>query len=389
MSRFLQRAMEMLPRLDRTQIRDLLREVAAEKDLYESLLQSMTTGVILTDGDHRIQLLNKAAERLVALDPNWYEQQVWEGVLDKDMAQFLQSTLEGQEKVPGREFAFDLPGGQVRTVLLGVTPLVKQGRIRGSLITLQDISEAKAAQARLRRAESLASLTTLAAGVAHEIKNPLGSMGIHIQLIKRSLDNPKFSLDQVRKDLEVIDEEISRLNGIVVDFLFAVRPMDTNLVHGSLGKVVKDLMEFLDAELQQARVDLVLDLTDQSDVICLDERFLKQALLNMVKNSLHAMEGGGTLTVRVQATKDDVRLIVQDTGEGIPEENLEKIFEPYFTTKSFGSGLGLTLVYKIVKEHGADIQISSQVGVGTTMTIVFPLPRKEPVLLAFEGEPQV
>lgn len=387
MSRFIKRALEKLPKLNRTQVQELIREMAKENDLYESLLQSMTLGLMVTDSQHRILIHNKAAERFLPLLPDPVDRILWTAIADQDVAQFLKATMEGLETVSGKEFALAAPGQTVRTLLVGVTPLVKDGRIKGSLISLQDISERKNAQARLRRAETLASLTTLAAGVAHEIKNPLGSMGIHIQLIQKTLNRGgDIPVEQITRDLAVINEEINRLNGIVVDFLFAVRPMDTNLSPGSLGQMIQSLMDFLAPELAQAGITLVLDLDRGKDSIAMDERYLKQAVLNMVKNSIHAMPEGGTLTVRTKTGKEDVRMIIQDSGEGIPEENLEKVFEPYFTTKSFGSGLGLTLVFKIIKEHGGDIQIASQVGVGTTITVIFPLPRREPALLAFEGD---
>ncbi|NNM67983.1 MAG: hypothetical protein HKM06_08245 [Spirochaetales bacterium] len=249
------------------------------------------------------------------------------------------------------------------------------------------MTERKNRESRLRRAESLASLTTLAAGVAHEIKNPLGSIGIHIQLIQRSLKNPTPSaLDSVRTDLEIINEEISRLNGIVVDFLFAVRPMDTNLVLGSVGKVLVELVSFLSLELEQARIKVRLELDSGDDTVLIDERFLKQAFLNIVKNSLHAMPSGGILTVATKRTPETYDVMITDTGVGISEEHLEKIFEPYFTTKDFGSGLGLTLVYKIIKEHGGEIRVSSKPGSGTTVTIQFPWPQRTPQLLDFKGE---
>ncbi|OHD13642.1 MAG: PAS domain-containing sensor histidine kinase [Spirochaetes bacterium GWB1_48_6] len=387
MSRFIQRALEKLPKLDSTQVQILLQELVDENDLYESILQSMTTGILVTDEHHRVLFHNKASERFIStiMDPT--DKIIWSVLKDQDVANFLKLSLETNTTVPGKDFSLDAPGQNIRTISLAVTPLVKNGSIRGSLITSQDITERKNTQARLRRAENLAGLTTLAAGVAHEIKNPLGSMGIHIQLIQKSLKKPtEIPLDQINHYLEVINEEINRLNGIVVDFLFAVRPMDTNLLLGHLNPVVKDLMDFLAPELEQAGINLEMDLDPSLSPINLDERFLKQAILNIVKNSLQAMTGGGTLKICTRGKRDEVRLIIQDSGVGIPEENWDKIFEPYFTTKHFGSGLGLTLVFKIIKEHGADIQLTSQVGSGTTMTIIFPLPQGESALLAFKGD---
>jgi PAS domain S-box-containing protein len=389
MSRFVKRALEKAPRLDKSQLESLLALVVAEHELYEASLHSLPSGFVVLDPGHRVLFHNKAAERLVPFTSGFEgaEKPVWTQLRDADVAAFLRQALESDQTTLTREFVFDAPGGP-RILSFGLMPLVLDGRIQGSMLLVQDVTERKNRESRLRRAENLASLTTLAAGVAHEIKNPLGSMGIHIQLIQRALKAGK-PLDQATlgHDLEVINEEINRLNGIVVDFLFAVRPMDTTLVLGGFNHLVSDLAEFLEAELDQAGIRYDLDLEKGDDTVFLDERFLKQALLNLVKNSMHAMHAGGRLSFSTKRTVDGLVFKLTDTGSGIPEELLEKIFEPYFTTKDFGSGLGLTLVYKIVKEHGADIQVQSKVGTGTTVTIVFPPPQRAPALLEFrKGE---
>jgi len=386
-SRFVKKALEKAPRIDKTQLEALLALVVSEHELYEASLHSLPSGFVVLDPTHRVLFHNKAAERLVPFVSGFEgsDKPVWTQLRDSDVADFLRKALETDQTSLTREFVLDAASGP-RILSFGLMPLVNEGHIQGSMLLVQDVTERKSRESRLRRAESLASLTTLAAGVAHEIKNPLGSMGIHIQLIQRSLKVGK-PLDEATlgHDLEVINEEINRLNGIVVDFLFAVRPMDTTLVLGSLNKVVADLVEFLEPELVQAGITFELDLEKRDDSVLIDERFLKQALLNLVKNSMHATTEGGKLTFRTRRKGDSVTFCLIDTGSGIPEDVLEKIFEPYFTTKDFGSGLGLTLVYKIVKEHGADIQVSSKVGTGTTVTIAFPPPHRTPALLDYKS----
>lgn len=387
MSRFVKKALEKSARLDKPQLEALLAQVVDEHELYEASLHSLPSGVVVLDPGHRVLFHNRAAERLLPFVPGFdtIEKPLWTLLRDPDVAGFLRQALETEQTSLTREFVLDSAAGP-RVLSFGLMPLVLEGRIQGTMFLVQDVTERKSRESRLRRAESLASLTTLAAGVAHEIKNPLGSMGIHIQLIQRALKAGKIDKAALGHDLDVINEEINRLNGIVVDFLFAVRPMDTTLVLGSLNKTVSDLVEFLEPELEQARIRIILDLTENGDTVLMDERFLKQALLNLVKNSMHAMEGGGTIRFTTRVKPDGVIFKLTDTGAGIPEHLLEKIFEPYFTTKDFGSGLGLTLVYKIVKEHGADIQVDSKIGQGTTVTIAFPPPQRTPALLDFKGE---
>lgn len=389
MSRFIQKALEKVPRLEKNQLAQLLKDVVDEHELLESSLNSLPYGLVILDTENRLLFHNKAAERLIPMNVPGSEstdRPFWQFLRDPDITAFLRKSLENHETSAVREFALESFAG-AHIVQFNLMPLVSSNRISGTIILVQDVTERKSRESRLRRAESLASLTTLAAGVAHEIKNPLGSIGIHIQLIQRALKNVKTAVPaSVGHDLAIINEEIDRLNAIVVDFLFAVRPMDTTLVLGSLNKVVAETTEFLGPELAQNQIVLEQHLDSRDENVLVDERFLKQAILNIVKNSMHAMEGGGKLRVETLAGKESVDLTIGDSGTGIPEELLEKIFEPYFTTKDSGSGLGLTLVYKIVKEHGADIQVTSKVDSGTSVKIAFPLPNRTTPLLDFKGD---
>ena len=219
--------------------------------------------------------------------------------------------------------------------------------------------------------------------MAHEIKNPLGSISIHIQLIQKALGNGANgkNIETIQNYLDIVNEEVERLNGIIVDFLFAVRPMDVNLVAQNLNDLVHELFEFIHYELEEQKIRLEFNLDDRMPELQLDVKYMKQALLNIVKNAISAMPEGGTLRVETIARDDQVELSIRDTGVGIPEENMTKIFEPYFTTKDFGSGLGLTLVYKIIKEHQGEINLESREGEGTTFTITLPVPQKEQRLL--------
>jgi signal transduction histidine kinase len=275
------------------------------------------------------------------------------------------------------------------TLSIGVMPVVNDGKIQGDFIYVEDVSDKRAEEARLRRAESLASLTTMAAGVAHEIKNPLGSISIYLQLMQKllSVDNDTCKEEMVEY-LSIISEEVERLNAIVVDYLFAVRPMDTNPVMGNLNDLIHELITFVQYELIEAGIELEEDLGENLPDIRIDEKLMKQALLNIVKNALAAMPDGGVLTVVSQFKDGLVALKISDTGSGISKERIQKIFEPYFTTKDNGSGLGLTLVYKVVKEHGGEIHVHSKENIGTTFTILLPVPQTDKKLLSWEGAPE-
>jgi len=389
MRKFIQRALPKLAKLDFPQIQSLILDLAQENENLEVVLDSMTDGVLAADTENRVILCNKAAERLLPLtDGEVYDKLLWEVIGDYDIAQFVHHSLEHQETVEDKEFSLPGPGGNTRILSVSVMPLVQAGKVQGNILHLQDISEKRWREARLRRAENLASLTTLTAGVAHEIKNPLGSIGIHIQLIQRMLKTQtKVSSNEVNSYLEVINEEVERLNKIVVDFLFAVRPMDMHPTESDLNSLLRDLIDFMQFELDQSGIEVAVALDQGLSKILLDEKFIKQAVLNMVKNAMNAMASGGHLVLSTQVKGDEVILRIIDDGDGMSPEVMAKIFEPYFTTKDFGSGIGLTLVYKIIKEHGGDISVVSQEARGTTFTITFPIPQKERHLLSSSEQP--
>jgi len=385
---FVRRALEKLSKLDEEQIEQLLQTVAAENERLAVVLDSMNDGVLVTDEEHRVTLVNKAAERLLPIVPGRIigDRPVWEVVSDADIAEFVRGTLESDDSVSDREFALD-HGGTTRILSCSLIPLVQAGHIRGNILQIEDISEKRGREARLRRAESLASLTTLAAGVAHEIKNPLGSIGIHNQLIQKLVSRlENDDAEAISSYLHVIDEEIERLNKIVVDFLFAVRPMNTHLEDRDLNSLIDDLLSFVQYELEQSNIELIKDLDESIPSLKLDPKYLKQAVLNLVKNAISAMPEGGILRVSTQLRGDQVLFRISDNGVGMSADVRDKIFEPYFTTKDFGSGIGLTLVYKVVKEHMGDISVLSKEGRGTTFTITLPVPQREKHLIGWKGD---
>jgi PAS domain S-box-containing protein len=370
------------------------------------VLDSINDGILVCDTEHNLILANKYAERILPL--NGDEQgKLWLAVRDEKVRDFFKTTLQTGDRVEEREFDVEFKGtpGISRLISISVLPLVRDHQVTGSLIYLEDITEKRGKEAQLRRAENLASLTTLAAGVAHEIKNPLGSLSIHVQLIHKAMEankeiyynahpggkdspgaDPHSYFDKLDKYINVVNEEIDRLNRIVVDFLFAVRPMNMDFREGDINIVIEEMAEFVRYELEESRIKCVLALDKDLPRLSFDERYMKQALLNLIKNAQAAMgDGGGTLTIKTALRDGQIDIQVRDTGAGIPEGNLPKIFEPYFTTKDTGSGLGLTLVFKIVREHRGEISVKSKCGEGTRFTITLPIPQKERRLITFEN----
>ena len=387
MKKFIERALERLPKLDYGRIRSLIQDVVSENELLEIVLESMTDGVVVLDSNHSIILKNRSADILLPFSTgDTQEKRIWQVLSDREIGGFFRNSLENQERISDKQFTLGDSGG-LRILSCSIMPLVKNGGILGNLIHIEDVTERRGKEARLRRAESLAALTTLAAGVAHEIKNPLGSIGIHIQLIQKEISTEKKpDKETIGKYLDIVMEEVERLNGIVVDFLFAVRPMNTDLVRKDLNQLVQDTIEFVKFEVSDANVGIEENYTKRMPDLDLDEKYIKQALLNIIKNAISAMPEGGTLSVDTVIDGSDVLLKIGDTGVGIAEENIAKVFEPYFTTKEFGSGLGLTVVYKIIREHGGEVSLTSIEGKGTNFTLSFPIPESERRLIVWEEQ---
>lgn len=384
-SGFLNKLLQRIDKLDRNKIKDIIVEFSTEKELYKLVFDSMIEGVIVTNRDNKVILINRAMENFIAVSRNRiYFQEIDQSISDPEIKEVLDEALAGNEKILDREIHLSRTD---KTFTLGVLPLLNDDdEIEGHVIILVDITEKKMREFQLRQAESLAALTTLSAGVAHEIKNPLTSIDIHIQLLKKEIG--KLSGENVRNLrnlLAIVKEEIDRLNSIVQDFLFAVRPMNMSFGLEDINEIIKELIDFLKYELEEADISVELQLDERLPKVNVDQKYLKQALLNIIKNSIEAIHEGGEIRITTEETAGgDVIIHIMDNGEGISENVMGKIFEPYFTTRKSGTGLGLVIVYKIINELGGDIKVRSKERVGTVFSIKLPAFEKRKKLLIYE-----
>ncbi len=387
MREFIRRALQKTSRMNSEQLQSLLSLITEEYELLDAVLDSLGTGILICDSFHILVQHNKAAARILPFEfHDVQERPVWVCVRESEIAAIIQQTIENEDSATTREFGVEEFSG-TRFLSISVMPLVRSKSVRGTIITIEDVTWKKNEELRNRRLESLASLTNLAATVAHEIKNPLGSISIYVQLLRKSLARiPDGTPEELAQYLDIIDEEIERLNRIVVDFLFAVRPLKFEFTSLDLNLIIQSLAAFMSEELSHASVTLILDLAQSLPHIQGDDRFLRQMLINLIQNSLAAMPTGGTISIATSQTDDVITLTVSDTGTGIPADVIDRIFEPYFTTKADGTGLGLAMAYKVVKEHGGDIYVQSEVGKGTCFRITLPAVRKALKMIEYEEE---
>ena len=381
---FYQRALKKIDKLNAEQRTELLMSSVERVTLLTTVADSIDVGILVCDVNNNLILVNKCAQRLLPL--NYTEgAEIWSSIKDDKLKELLKNIFENFERVTGREIDI-VHHDKHKLLSVNVVPLVYDRKINGTLIYIEDITEKRKGEARLRRMENLASLTTLAAGVAHEIKNPLGSISIHLQLLQKKLEKECKICHKTEKYFIVLKEEVDRLNKIVVDFLFAVRPLALELRETDIKKLIIQTVEFVKVEMEQSKIKCLLELDENMPSILIDEKLIKQVLLNLVKNAKIAMPKGGVLTISANYIDNEIIITVSDTGVGIKKEDLSKIFEPYFTTNETGTGLGLTMSYKIIREHQGEITVDSEPDKGAKFNITLPVPQKETKLLAYTGE---
>jgi signal transduction histidine kinase len=216
----------------------------------------------------------------------------------------------------------------------------------------------------------------LAAGVAHELGNPLNSITIHLQLIERRLKKLKTAkggdAGALAASIRVCQEEVVRLDGIITNFLDAIRPRPPDLAETRLEEVLAGVLRFHQRELENRDIAVEAELTTALPAVMADRNQVKQVFFNIIKNAMEAMQPGGVLRIKTRTDDEGVYLIFGDTGSGIRQGDLVKLFQPYHTTKAGGNGLGLMVVQRIMRDHGGQIGIESTEGVGTTVTLQFP-----------------
>jgi signal transduction histidine kinase len=271
----------------------------------------------------------------------------------------------------------------------GSTPPATAEQV-GHVMILRDITKSRRTAQQTIESERFNALTLLAAGVAHEIGNPLNSLHIHLQLIERSVQKLHGEAKaELQQSIDIARSEVNRLDSIVTQFLRAIRPSRPQLRLESLNTIIEEAVRFFTPEIQDRDIVLEEELRSDLPLLQLDRNQMKQAFYNVIKNSLEAMKRHGTLHIRTDM--DDTNVIVSfvDTGSGMSAGNLSRVFEPYFTTKSSGTGLGLLIVRRIVREHAGELSIESNEGEGLKLTIRLPyIEKRIRMLEAGESKPE-
>ena len=372
----LDRVLGRLDTLDSINLANLVQRLARERGVFEEIFNTLQEGILVVRDDGGIEYANTSAQRLIGLGGDELAgQTLWRVV--PGLRTSLGGALEdasGAGTAPGVAREFELTYPAPRTVRLYMVPFRAAGaQVRRFAVILSDVTKEKqSTEARIEN-ERTSSILLLAAGVAHELGNPLNSLTIHLQLIDRKLKRLKASKDTeaVAESLRVCREEVSRLDGIISNFLDAIRPQPPDLAEIDLADVLAEVLRFQQRELADRGVEVEAETSPLPHVMA-DRNQLKQIFFNLTKNAMEAMRPGGRLNIKSRADDDSVFLLFADSGSGIKQEDLVRLFQPYHTTKSGGHGLGLMIAQRIMREHGGQIGLESKEGVGTVVTLQFP-----------------
>jgi len=390
-SAFLDKIVERIDRIDPKNLQGHFLHLAQEKGLMEAIFQALHEGVVVLDANGKVSYINKSAERMLGIQSDtalgrpasrYLKGIDWDRVLDLDAGEW--------SKMINYELELNYP--ERRFLSLYVAPLsTEEDSPKGLLIMLRDITKDREAEASALESERLNAVRLLAAGVAHEIGNPLNALNIHLQLIGRQIEQlPPNNRDSIRESLDIAREEVARLDMTITQFLKALRPGFPDLALSSIEEILKSTLKLLEHDIRNRNIRVGISSPSAVPRIPVDPHQISQAFFNVIKNSLQAMPDGGSIRIELSCTDRFFKVAFHDTGIGIAKSALGRIFEPYYTTKPDGTGLGMMIVQRIVQDHGGAIEVHSEQGAGTTVTILLPVVEREMRLLKSKStDPEV
>ena len=334
----------------------------------DNLVENMPMGLVAMDRESRIIAFNQTAEFVLRKTAGEVIGRMAGDVLPEACRDLLR-TLEVEKQIIAKEIDCSLTDGRTIPLEVIATVLEEEDGARGVVVLFRDITEIKQLKKEIAQSQRLASLGSLAAGVAHEIRNPLSSIkGFATYFKERYRDNPDDS-----QTADIMVQEVDRLNRVIGQLLDYARPMTMNRRETAIQTVIQHALRMIESQAREKGVVIQTELQADVAAVLIDPDRIKQVFLNLYLNAIGAMEGGGILSVALLSMTDRrIRIEVRDTGVGIDPKDLDRIFDPYFTTKSSGTGLGLAIVQKIIEAHRGKIQVASTPGLGTTVSVILP-----------------
>lgn len=355
-------------------VKDVKEVFSAMKENLDQIMSNLQDGVMLFTRQDRVVMASTSMERFLHKSRNELMGQTVEEIFaDRPLlGGYVIDAFRSHQPIVNEEVLSDaeFPGGENPRMQLSLDFIEENGERIGAILTLRDAESVHRIEDELELSRRLAAVGRLTSGVAHEVKNPINAIVVHLELLRqkaREID------PDTRRHMDVIGSEIRRLDRVVQTLVDFTRPMELRLIEVDLGRVVEEIISLSIPDAEKHNVHIVRDLQEETLPVKVDVDLVKQALLNIMINGLQAMGAGGTLRVATHRSDGEGVVEVCDQGPGIPPEIREKIFNLYFTTKSGGSGIGLPMTYRVMQLHNGSLEFDSEVGQGTTFRMRFPL----------------
>ena len=372
----LDRILGRLDNLDTVNLANLVQRLFKERRFLETVINVVQDGILVINAEGTIQFANQQGCRLIGLkEKDIGKSSLWKIV--PDLTRTLELSPEDGRTEPtviSREVRLTYPENRyvrLHVVPIEGTPRSRKGRSYAVILT--DVTEDKLSTEELIESEKTSSIVMLAAGVAHELGNPLNSLNIHLQLMDRlSTKKADETSEKFDKSLDICRDEVKRLDRIISNFLEAIRPSKPNFKPVDLLAVLEQVLGLLELEFEEKGVQVEIEVSEKAPSVHADPDQIKQVFFNVIKNAVDAMGKNPRLKVFLRSDEEYVYLQFADSGKGISKEDLSKVFQPYFTTKEEGHGLGMMIVHRIMRAHGGQVGIESKTGTGTVITLQFP-----------------
>ncbi|WP_432666029.1 ATP-binding protein [Wukongibacter baidiensis] len=346
-----------------------IKKLTDLENYTQNILDSMTNVLIAVNKHLEIQSINKEGRKLFQLKGSFIGTGLENLFLEHErLEKILLDMLSRNKKILNKELRFTLKTGQEIYVKLIAYPLYNiLDEIEGVVIVLEDISKIRKLESQIRRAEKLSAVGELASGIAHEIRNPLGI----IKTISQTINN-EIQDEEIKEGIEIIIHEVNRANTVIKGMLDFAKPHVHQKKYHSLNKLISEVLLITDKYTQQHHVEVNYCTKDDKNLL-VDVDKLKQAFINIIFNAVQAMPEGGSLDINLLVNNGYTKISFKDTGQGISQDIVEKIFEPFYTTKDTGTGLGLAITHRIIEEHNGYIEVDSKLGEGTRINIYLPM----------------
>ncbi len=364
------RVLNRIGELDQVNLQNFIQMISKEHRFLSSLFDSLREAILVISPAHTVLYHNAAAQEFLGLPENASALPVEKLMPGLNLDLLLSDSVSGTGASKSMRQELELTYPEHRIVQMYALPIDREDAPYALILT--DVTATMEQAASVAESERSKAVSMLAAEVAHEIGNPLNSLYLHLQFLQRLLKNPGANLADASQEVAEARSEVERLDAIINQFLHALRPGKPVFEPLDLKSLVLDSLNFMRQEITDRKIQIEFYWGENVPQINGDANQLKQAFYNLARNAMQAMPSGGKLTVRCSADDSFVMLSVSDSGCGIKPENMQKIFRPFFTTKNAGTGLGLMIVERIVREHGGSLTVDSRENVGTTFTISLP-----------------